>query len=116
MKHGNILQAPLAVLPTTYGSDAATLDDAFELATETFEYLLVAHPNKTICNKLIAEQDYFIGGSIGTDQRTIYLGKPLPFSSTPLIIKYQSTDNGNPIFDFQYSILQILEIGGGGRI
>ena len=41
-----------------FGS-AATSDDAFELATETFEYLLVALPNKNICNKLIAEQDYF---------------------------------------------------------
>lgn len=39
--------------------------------------------------------DYFQGGSIGSDQTTIYLGRPLPGSNLPLIITYQTTENKN---------------------
>jgi hypothetical protein len=43
----------------------------------------------------LTETDYFTGGSIGTDRKTIYLGKTLPDSHLPLIVTYQSTVNNN---------------------
>ncbi len=39
------------------------------------------------------ETDYFANGVIGTDLKTIYLGKTLPQSNLPLIITYQTTEN-----------------------
>jgi hypothetical protein len=39
--------------------------------------------------------DYFSGGSVGTDNKTIYLGMPLPQPNLPIIVTYQSTTNNN---------------------
>jgi len=39
--------------------------------------------------------DYFANGSVGSDQQTIFFGKPLPVSNLQLIVTYQSTDNNN---------------------
>ena len=40
-------------------------------------------------------KDYFAGGVIGADDKTIYLGIPLPLPNLPLIITYQNTSNDN---------------------
>lgn len=37
--------------------------------------------------------DYFANGTIGSDMKTIYLGKTLPSNTLSLIITYQSTEN-----------------------
>jgi hypothetical protein len=39
--------------------------------------------------------DYFDNGTIGTDQKTIFLGQTLPSSSLSLIVTYQTTENKN---------------------
>jgi hypothetical protein len=49
----------------------------------------------------LTETDYFSDGSIGTDKKTIYLGKLLPSGSLPLIITYQTTNNNNEKFNTQ---------------
>lgn len=45
--------------------------------------------------------DYFANGSIGSDQKTIFLGLPLPASNLPLIITYQTTSNKNVTLNTQ---------------
>jgi hypothetical protein len=39
--------------------------------------------------------DYFAGGNIGTDGRTIYLGKQLPNSNLSLILTYKPVNATN---------------------
>ena len=39
--------------------------------------------------------DYFSSGIVGTDGKTIYLGKTLPTTNIPLVITYQTTENKN---------------------
>lgn len=45
--------------------------------------------------------DYFEGGSIGTDRKTIFLGKTLPDNHLPLLVTYQSTINNNDTLNTQ---------------
>lgn len=45
--------------------------------------------------------DYFEGGSIGTDRKTIFLGKVLPDNHLPLLVTYQSTINNNDTINTQ---------------
>lgn len=41
----------------------------------------------------LTNTDYFAGGLVGTDFRTIYLGKSLPSNNLSLITTYQTTEN-----------------------
>ena len=43
----------------------------------------------------LTQQDYFNNGIIGTDGKTIYLGKTLPSASLPLRVTYKTTENKN---------------------
>lgn len=43
----------------------------------------------------VSKQDYFQDGIIGTDRKTIYLGKLLPNINLSLIVTYQTTENKN---------------------
>jgi len=45
--------------------------------------------------------DYFAGGAVGSDKKTIFLGKVLPSSHLPLIVTYQSATNGNDTLNTQ---------------
>lgn len=45
--------------------------------------------------------DYFADGSVGTDRKTIYLGKSLPAPNLPLLITYQTTENKNVTLNTQ---------------
>lgn len=43
----------------------------------------------------LTETDYFATGVVGSDQKTIYLGKTLPSSPLQLQVTYQTTENKN---------------------
>jgi hypothetical protein len=49
----------------------------------------------------LSSRDYFNGGSVGSDGKTIYLGRLLPGTDLPLIITYQTTANENNTFNTQ---------------
>jgi hypothetical protein len=49
----------------------------------------------------LTEIDYFEDGSIGTDQKTIFLGKILPDNHLSLLVTYQSTINNNDTLNTQ---------------
>jgi hypothetical protein len=43
----------------------------------------------------LTNKDYFNGGSVGADGKTIYLGTPLPVGNIPVIVTYQTTNINN---------------------
>lgn len=49
----------------------------------------------------LTETDYFYNGSIGSDGKTIYLGKLLPSSGMNVVTTYQSLDNNNSTLNTQ---------------
>ena len=49
----------------------------------------------------LTEADYFEGGSIGSDRKTIFLGRTLPENHLPLLVTYQSTINNNDTLNTQ---------------
>jgi hypothetical protein len=48
-----------------------------------------------------AGTDYFGAGSIGTDNKTIYLEKSLPYNNTTVVVTYQTTENNNKTLNTQ---------------
>lgn len=49
----------------------------------------------------LTRTDYFQGGSIGSNLKTIFLGKLLPSPNLPLVITYQTTENKNVTLNTQ---------------
>ncbi len=76
-----------------------------ESVSLTNSIVLVAKPIlQVITVKIVGDltgKDYFVGGSIGSDQKTIYLGITLPSNNLPLLITYQTTANKNDTLNTQ---------------
>jgi hypothetical protein len=49
--------------------------------------------------------DYFANGTIGTDKRTLYLGKPLPLPNLPLVVVYKTSESFDSTFNTQVVVL-----------
>lgn len=49
----------------------------------------------------LSNTDYFADGSVGPDNKTIYLGKLLPASNLPLVVTYTTASNNNDVLNTQ---------------
>ena len=49
----------------------------------------------------LTETDYFANGSVGSDRKTVYLGKATPQPNVNVIVTYQTTNNNNVTINTQ---------------
>jgi hypothetical protein len=72
--------------------DAAAISVESITSTTKSKVTVASNIRKVISVKISgSDDDYFAGGVIGSDYKTITLNKPLPFQQTPVIVSYVST-------------------------
>jgi hypothetical protein len=80
-----------------------------EVISETKTTIILPNRASSVNSVLLDGKDYFVGGSLEEDQRTIVLKTALPYSRTPVLVNYVPTSfNGDRLSIYKNSVGRIV--------